>query len=990
MADETNNVQLEAMADGAWAEGAQTEAAAGAEATEVAQAGATAAAEVDAAAVDAVSVAAVACDPATADPANLTATVSESADAPADATASTGPAQRRVIAVVDGNSLMHRAFHAIPPTMTSPDGRPTNAIFGFVSMFVKLVETFRPDGVICAFDKGKPRVRMEMLPQYKAQRPPMDPTLHEQFPMVKELLRAMDVPVCELEGWEGDDILGTLARRGEAAGFDMYLVTGDRDMYQLVTEHVNVVSTRKGISDVAIMTPESVDDLYHGITPELVPDFYGLKGDSSDNIPGVPGIGPKKASALICQYGSLDEVIAHADEVKGKMGENLRAHIDDALLSRKVATIRTDAPIELDLSEAKFPTFDAETVRAAMGALGFTGMTSKVLALASYDAAAAAAEVAPAFELGRPLDSEKLLEALEAAGEAGEWIGLALTESDDSGQLKLDLGFDDEQDGPAAWASCEAGAGKLSGAAATELIVRALTRWHVASADVKALMHAVYPADSSEPAVLCADGIPFDPAMCAPERLFDVGVAAYLLDSSKGSYAAAEVAERYLTGELPEPSAAMPADAVAAIASRHLVAPLQEALEKDGSARLMAEIEMPLVATLARMERTGLSVDTAILREQSAGLGADIEADRQEIYEHAGREFNIDSPMQLSGVLFDDLGLPTAGLKKTQRGYYSTNAKVLEELSHSYPVVAKVLAYREKAKIKSTYLDALPALVAGDGRIHTTLNQTVAATGRLSSSNPNLQNIPTRSELGHRVRTAFTVGEGKVFLACDYSQIELRLLAHLSGDEGLVQAFCEGEDFHAETAARVFGVPVEQVSHEMRSRAKAVNFGIVYGQQAYGLSTSLGISRKEAQDMIDRYFAAYPGVRSYLDRVVAEAHNNLWVSTMYGRKRHVPDVAARNANLRNFGERTAMNHPMQGSAADIIKLAMVAVDERMRAEGLKSKLVLQIHDELDFEVPEGEVEAMSQLVKETMEGVVALRVPLVAEVSWGPNWAEAK
>ncbi len=897
---------------------------------------------------------------------------------------------RRTIAVIDGNSLMHRAFHAIPPTMSAPDGRPTNAIFGFVSMFVKLVESFRPDGVICAFDKGKPRVRMEMLPQYKAQRPPMDPTLHEQFPMVKDLLRAMDVPVCELEGWEGDDILGTLARRGEAAGYDMYLVTGDRDMYQLVTEHINVVSTRKGVSDVSIMTPESVDDLYHGITPELVPDFYGLKGDTSDNIPGVPGIGPKKASALICQYGSLDEVIAHADEVKGKMGENLRAHIDDALLSRKVATIRTDAPIEIDLAEAKFPTFDAEAVRAAMGALGFTGMTNKVLALASFDAAAQAAAAAPAFELGRPLEGEKLTAALESAAEAGEWIGLALAEQGEPEQLSLGLDLEEEQDSFAVWASCEAGAGKLVGAQAAELLVHALTNWHVASGDVKALIHAVYPVDSAEPAAACEGGDPFDPAMCDADSLFDVSVAAYLLDSSKGSYAVADIAERYLTGELPEPTSAMPAEAVAAIAARHLVTPLQDALEKDGSAELMAKVEMPLVATLVRMERTGLSVDPAILREQSAGLGADIDACKQQIFELAGKEFNIDSPMQLSGVLFDDLGLPTAGLKKTQRGYYSTNAKVLDELARSYPVVADVLSYREKAKIKSTYLDALPALVAGDGRIHTTLNQTVTATGRLSSSNPNLQNIPTRSELGHRVRTAFTVPAGSVFMACDYSQIELRLLAHLSGDEGLVRAFCEGEDFHAETAASVFGVDVSEVTHEMRSRAKAVNFGIVYGQQAFGLASSLGIPRREAQDMIDRYFAAYPGVRRYLDQVVADAHANLWVQTMYGRKRHVPDVAARNANMRNFGERTAMNHPMQGSAADIIKLAMVAVDERMRQEGLKSKLVLQIHDELDFEVPEDELETMSELVKQTMEGVVELRVPLVAEVSWGKNWAEAK
>ncbi len=919
--------------------------------------------------------------------------------------------ERRVIAVIDGNSLMHRAFHAIPPTMTAPDGRPTNAIFGFVSMFTKLVESFRPGGVICAFDKGKPRVRMEMLPQYKAQRPPMDPVLHEQFPMVKELLRSMDVPVCELEGWEGDDILGTLARRGEEAGYDMYLVTGDRDMYQLVTEHVKVVSTRKGVSDVNIMTPESVDDLYHGITPELVPDFYGLKGDSSDNIPGVPGIGPKKAAALICEYGNLDEVIAHADEVKGKMGENLRAHIDDALLSRKVATIRTDAPIELELADAKFPTFDVETVRAAMQNLGFTGMTNRVLALANATGEGVVAGVtpaAPAFELGKPLTGEKLSAAISAAIEAGEWVGVALASGEAAGEQLQLFSMEEAEPTLELWVSCEAGTGKLGGGEAVEALVRLLACGRVAAGDVKALIHEVYPVDSAEPAAeVPADvaaalaergdaaaaamaATAFDPALCSPANLFDVAIAAYLLDSSKGSYPVAEVAERYLAGTLPEPTSAMPAEAVAAAACRVLVAPLAEALEKDGAIQLMGQIEMPLVLTLARMERTGLNVDPQVLRQQSAELGADIEASRQAIYALAGKEFNIDSPMQLSGVLFDDLGLPTAGLKKTSRGYYSTNAKVLDELSHSYPVVADVLSYREKAKIKSTYLDALPGLVAADGRIHTSLNQTVAATGRLSSSNPNLQNIPTRSELGHRVRTAFTVAPGCVFLACDYSQIELRLLAHLSGDEGLVQAFCEGEDFHAETAARVFGVPVEEVTHEMRSRAKAVNFGIVYGQQAYGLSTSLGISRAEAQEMIDRYFAAYPGVRAYLDKTVAFAHANLWVSTMYGRKRHVPDVAQRNANLRNFGERTAMNHPMQGSAADIIKLAMVAVDKRMREEGLASKLVLQIHDELDFEVPEAELEQMSKLVKETMEGVAELRVPLVAEVSYGPDWASAK
>jgi DNA polymerase-1 len=404
----------------------------------------------------------------------------------------------------------------------------------------------------------------------------------------------------------------------------------------------------------------------------------------------------------------------------------------------------------------------------------------------------------------------------------------------------------------------------------------------------------------------------------------------------------------------------------------------------------MSDIEMPVLPVLLEMERTGLHADPAILREQSAGLSSEIDDMVARIYDAAGEKFNIDSPMQLSHVLFDVRGLPTTGLKKTRTGFYSTNAKVLEDLAAKYDIVASVLEYRERAKIKNTYLDALPALIAGDGRIHTTFNQTVAATGRLSSSEPNLQNIPTRSELGHRVRTAFTVGEGNVFLACDYSQIELRLLAHLSADEHLVAAFNEGADFHAATAARVFGVPVEQVTGELRSRAKAVNFGIVYGQQAYGLASSLKISRWEAQDMIDRYFEAYPGVRAFLDEQVKFAHDKGYVETMYGRRRYTREINGRNFQERSFAERTAMNHPMQGTAADIIKIAMVRVADRLREEGLRSRMILQIHDELDFEVPQDEIEVLSALVKETMEGVATLRVPLIADVSFGPTWAEAK
>jgi DNA polymerase-1 len=890
--------------------------------------------------------------------------------------------EKRVIAVIDGNSLMHRAFHAIRQPMTAPDGRSTNALFGFFNMFIKFVETFHPDGVICAFDKGKPQVRMDMLPQYKAQRPPMDPSLHEQFPMVKDLLRAMDVPVVELEGWEGDDILGTLARRGEQAGYEMLLVTGDRDMYQLATDNVKVVSTKKGTSDVAIMTPESVDDLYHGITPDLVPDFYGLKGDSSDNIPGVPGIGPKKAAALIVQYGNLDQVIAHADEVKGKMGENLRTHVDDALLSRKVATIRTDAPLDVRLEDAKFPTFDPAEVSQAFSALGFTGMTARVLRLEGAKPGDVPAPVAKdALSIPQPLTGDDARKALGEAVEAGSWVGACVQpEGEKKGQQSL---FDAVAP-QVVWTYDGSRLMRLEGDDAVEGVALLARDGRIVSADVKLLLHVACPMDSSEDASLGADEV-------EAGRIFDVGVADYLLESDRSDFSARGLAATYLDAPLPEATDELPEAAIDAVASLLLREPLHKALEADGkSLALFEDVEMELLPVLLQMERTGLHADRARLAEQSGELGAEIDQMVAHIREEAGEDFNLDSPQQLSHVLFEVWGLPTTGLKKTRKGFYSTNAKTLDGLAARDERVREVLDYRERAKIKSTYLDALPGLIRGDGRIHTTFNQTVAATGRLSSSDPNLQNIPTRSQLGHRVRTAFTVPEGCVFLACDYSQIELRLLAHLSGDEHLVAAFREGADFHASTAARVFDVPVEQVTPQMRSRAKAVNFGIVYGQQAFGLSTSLKIPRAEAQQMIDRYFEVYPGVRTFLDQQVEFAREHGWVATMYGRKRHIKDINSRNFQLRSFGERTAMNHPMQGTAADIIKIAMTRVPSLLRKEGLRSRLVLQIHDELDFEVPEGEVEAVSELAKEAMEGVAQLKVPLIAEVSYGSNWAEAK
>lgn len=911
--------------------------------------------------------------------------------------------KRRTFAVIDGNSLMHRAFHAVPPTMNAPDGRPTNAIFGFLNMFLKMIDAFNPDGVVVAFDKGKPRVRMEMLPQYKAQRPPMDPDLHAQFPMIKELLAALNVPILQSEGWEGDDILGTMARLGEEAGCDMLLVTGDRDMYQLVTEHVNVVSTRKGLSDVAIMTPESVDDLYHGITPALVPDFYGLKGDTSDNIPGVPGIGPKKASALIAQYGSLDEVIAHADEVKGKMGENLRAHIDDALLSRKVATIRTDAPVELDFEATSFPAFSADEVSAALGTLGITAMQSRFLALIGGEGGAAAST----FEIPAVLRA--------AAGDAGALGAVAAEVSRviDAGEWVAAVVDDDKEEGAlfgltrTLWLATSKGLFALeegdSGAAAevegfnfahgviAGVLARLFMEGRVASPDMKALLHELSPIDSSELELM-------DPLAVDSTRIFDTVVAAYLLDSDRSEFDEVYLADTYLQMALPAARGAegagedapAPAARTAAL-TLALVAPLRDRMARENAANVFDGIEMPLVPVLAKMERAGMLVDPDRLHSLSEGLATQIADVERSIRDLAGDEtFNIGSPMQLSHVLFDVMGLPTKGLKKTKRGYYSTNAKVLSDLARDHEIVRLILDWREKSKIKSTYLDTLGPLRRGDGRVHTTYNQTITATGRLSSSDPNLQNIPTRSELGRTVKTAFSAGEGSVFLAVDYSQIELRLLAHLSGDEHLVRAFNEGEDFHAETAARVFGVPVSEVTPDLRSRAKAVNFGIVYGQQAYGLSQSLHISMAEARDMIDRYYEAYPGVRTFLDNVVARAKQTGYAETMYGRRRHIPELKAKNPQLRGFGERTAMNHPMQGTAADIIKIAMARVSRRLEEEGFAAHMILQVHDELDFECPVNEVERLTAMVRDVMEHVVDLRVPLIAEASTGITWADAK
>lgn len=874
----------------------------------------------------------------------------------------------RKIAVIDGNSLMHRAYHAVQTPMNTPDGTPTNAAFGFMSMLLKFIEVAHPDGIVCAFDAGKPKFRIDAMEQYKAQRPPMDEALRVQFPLVESLLEAMNIPVVKVPGWEGDDILGTVAARDEARGDRTLLVTGDKDACQLASELTSIVNTKKGITDVIIYDPAGVEEKY-GVTPQQIPDYLGLMGDTADNIPGVPGVGPKTASKFLQKYGSIGGLYEHLDDLKGKQLEKVRDNKDLAFLSRKIATIVTDLDFELDLDGLAFPNFEPEKVTEAFGALHFNRHLRSVLDLLGDEGKAAAAAAEPQVKLSYHV-SRDAAQFVSAAINGGRWVAVAI---DEPTELSL---FDNTYN---LVFSDGAGLAQVELQEAAPLVAQLLDSGKLAAADIKHVLREVFPVGTKH-------GYSFDNIDGA--RLFDCGVAAYLLESGK-SYRATELAEKYLLLAEPTGEGAPSSGQFEAAVCAALVDVLEQRLKSDKSYSVFTDIEMPLLPVLTQMEHVGVHIDTDVLKQISDSIEGRIQQLHDQIIELAGEDFNINSPKQLGHILFDVLGLDSRKSKKNKNGW-STNEKVLEKLKDDHPVPAKVIEYRELAKLKSTYLDALPQLInANDGRIHTSFNQTVTTTGRLSSSNPNLQNIPVRTELGRRIRTAFVAPENGVFLSADYSQIELRLLAHLSGDEGLIAAFRSGEDFHAQTAARVFGVPVEEVTPEMRSHAKAVNFGIVYGQQAFGLGQSLHIPMAEAQEMIDRYYRAYPGVREYLDRTVAEAHETGYAVTMFGRKRHIPELSSSNVNMRHFGERTAMNHPMQGSAADIIKLAMIRVEQRLRAEGLKSRMVIQVHDELDFECPNDEVERLTELVGDVMDNVVELSVPLTADIQTGPNWAIA-
>ena len=850
--------------------------------------------------------------------------------------------------IVDGNSLMHRAFHALP--LMDADGVYTNAIYGFLSMLFKVVKEENVQYLAICFDEHGPTFRHTIYPDYKAGRSETPPELRQQFSTVLTLLDGMGIARFSLQGWEADDLLGTLSLKGQEAGAAPLLLTGDRDALQLVSPETSLMFTRKGISETIRFTPEKVVEEY-GFTPAQVTDWKGLAGDGSDNIPGVPGVGDKTAVKLLQEYGSLDGVLEHADQVKGKLGEKLRTWADQARFCRELATIRRDAPVAFSLSACAvppaskmIPPLKELKLFSLVRRLGEEGAETEEI---SGRGPMRAPEKKDAARLE---DAEALRGWLEAGGEAP--LGLLLGETtlhlarEDGERAEVFLGGDLLTPG-------------LEPAEALGAVLPYLRRGNALVHDGKKWLHTL-------------DALGLD----LPETFgWDTMLGAYLLNPQEKSFRFGAL--------LPEGWAE---DAASLCA---LAAWQREEVEREGMSPLMTDVELPLSFALFRMEKEGFAVDTEFLRELGKEYTAEIAQRREEVITATGgTAFNLNSPQQLGEVLFDRMGLPHG--KKTSKGY-STSAEVLEGLRFDAPeVIEPLLRYRQLTKLNGTYVEGLLPLVDRAGRVHSTFDQVGTATGRLSSSEPNLQNIPVRTEEGREIRRAFLPREGWVLLDADYSQIELRLVAHFSGDAALIDAFKNGEDIHARTASEIFEVPPEWVTPELRSRAKAVNFGLIYGISGFGLSRNTGVSRGEAARFIEKYFEKYPGVKRFMDESAARGVRDGYAETLMGRRRYLPELKSPKAPIREFGKRAAMNTPVQGTAADIIKLAMVRVDRALRARGLRSRLILQVHDELLLECPPEETEQASALLREAMEQAIELKVPLVAEVHQGKNWAEAK
>lgn len=870
--------------------------------------------------------------------------------------------QKRFL-VLDGSSLIFRAFYALPPDLSDSHGQPTGAIFGFSNMLTKLIAEQQPDLMALAFDKSRHTFRTERYADYKGTRDKTPEELLSQFPLLREFAANMGIPFLEKDNYEADDIIGTLATQAAAEGYDVRVVTGDRDALQLVRPNLRVLLTKKGISELKDYDTAAFEEEY-GFEPLKLIDLKGLMGDTSDNIPGIPGVGPKTASKLLLAYGSVENVLAHVEDVSGKkLKERLMEYADQARLSKELATIELHVP-EIEFVEAdyriqpdmeKMQAFcDAHELRAVWR--NFERLYGPAeLALDLGDTGDAAAQ-----DLSYDLWDET---AVKAAAEApylavsGIFEGLAPFVSIEG--LAVVAGPDAEK----------AGFVRKDSAAFSALL-------NLLESEKQAAVFGLKRYDQA--------------GLKAQQAFFDIELAAYLLEPERSKYALPELSQKYLQEMAPESFADERSRAVWEAKTISRLYPLLGAkLEEEELTHLMDTVELPLVEVLAAMEQNGVYVNRTHLAEKTEEVADRLQTIEQSIYEMAGHTFNLNSPKQLGTVLFEELDLPVR--KKTKTGY-STNAEVLESLRLEHPIVEQILAYRLWSKLKSTYLDGITGLIRTDtGRVHTSFNQTVTATGRLSSSDPNLQNIPVRTEEGRMIRALFEPGEGYDYLlSADYSQIELRLLAHMSGDANFIDAFKRGQDIHARTAAEVFGIPLEEVTPELRRHAKAVNFGIVYGISDFGLARNLHISRKEASDYISRYFERYPGVRAFMDKVVAEAHETGYVTTMFGRRRELPAIKSRNFNQRMLAERMAMNTPIQGTAADVIKLAMIAAYHRLKEAGVKSRILLQVHDELVLEVVESELDVVQAILRESMEHVVELSVPLSIDIHWGRNWAEAK
>ena len=882
--------------------------------------------------------------------------------------------------VLDGNSIINRAFYGVKP-LTTRDGLYTNAIFGFLNMLQRFTDEEQPEALCVAFDRKEPTFRHEADASYKATRKGMPDELAQQMPVMKQVLCAMSIPCYEMVGYEADDLLGTISRRCEKRGWECVIVTGDRDSLQLITDRtrVKLVTTRMGQTSTADMTPALFREQY-GFDPIHMIDLKALMGDSSDNIPGVPGIGEKTATALVQRYGSIDALYAAMPEVEAKPAalRKLAEGEESARRSYWLATIVTDAPLEFDPEDALCQPYKPELYDLFVK-LEFTKLIKK------YGLTPSASVPEPAA-VTHDEDYAATVETPETDADAARLLALwrkaphvAVYGLADLSVLAVDCDIDERSRLTAILRSDRFGGD-------WEALLRDLFSGDIAKAahNVKDLTRA-----------LLERGLP------AEGFVFDTALAGYLLDATAGGYDLQRLFVAYCGAELPAPAhlerdaftlLGNNAAAEAALCSyTSAVAALYEVLpprlEELNMTALLHEMELPLCRVLAEMELVGFRIDGAALARFGEDLQQRIVTLEQSIYHMAGEEFNINSPKQLGAILFDKLQLPHG--KKTKTGW-STNAEVLEKLRYEAPIVDKVLEYRQYAKLRSTYADGLLRAVSPDGRVRTSFQMTVTATGRLSSTEPNLQNIPTRTELGSEIRRLFIAGDGNVLVDADYSQIELRLLAHMAGDEAMQQAFLSGADFHTVTAAKVFHVPESEVTHQMRSRAKAVNFGIVYGMSAFSLSQDIHVTVAEAKDYMERYFATYPGVKQYMTDIVEKAKEQGYVETLYHRRRALPELKSSNFIQRSFGERVALNMPIQGTAADIMKLAMLRVYDRLRRENLQARLIMQVHDELIVECPEAEQEAVEKLLRQEMEQVAALAVPLTAEAHSGKNWLDAK